>query len=345
MNKATMTVQSNESGAPPVALPAAMRAVSVRVEAAMQEELEDHLAASDPLLREIVQYALFGGGKRVRPFLAVTCARCLGRDDADLYRLAAALEYLHSATLMHDDVIDHAPLRRGRETAASRYSIEDAILAGDWLHARSLYLVGKFTGEPGLDVFCQATEGMANGEFVQKRLAGDCATSEADYLGVIRLKTGNLMASSCALGAIYAGADRERAARFHRFGERLGMAFQIVDDLLDYTGTPETGKEPGNDFREGKLTLPLLRALAAADAKKRAAMRALVEGERNAAGAAAAMTALIGELDGFRSAAATARAYVDEALEELAPLAVLPTAEPHVGLLRDLAGYILARNR
>lgn len=240
-------------------LKSALQAIAAQVEQAMQAELQEHLAAADPLLKEVLHYSLFSGGKRIRPVLCVICARACGRDDSALYSLAAALEYLHTATLMHDDVIDHAPLRRGRETTVERFSLADAILAGDWLHARSLYLVGRLTAAAGLEVFCRATEGLANGEFLQKRLAGDPAATEADYFEVIRQKTGNLIASACALGALYAGARAEQVAALRRYGELVGMAFQIVDDLLDLESTmEELGKSVGKDVEAGKLTFPAI---------------------------------------------------------------------------------------
>lgn len=327
-------------------LKTAVAEVAARVENAMRKDLAGRLAGSDPLLREVVEYSLFSGGKRIRPFLCVLSARCCGRDDADLYTLAAALEYLHTATLMHDDVVDHAPLRRGRETAVQRYSLEDAILAGDWLHARSLYLVGKFTGAEGLDVFCSATEGMVNGEFVQKRLCGDYRAGEEDYFAVITQKTGNLIASSCALGALYAGADRARVQALQRYGEGVGIAFQIVDDLLDYTGRQAlTGKETGNDFQEGKLTLPLIRALAAASPAEQEEMKKLIKGDRTRPEARAAIQAFIESLGGFQSAAQSAQHCVTEALGKLALFSADPAASPHVGLLQALAGYILVRKK
>lgn len=327
-------------------LKTAVAEVTGRVESAMRADLAGHLAAADPLLREVVEYSLFNGGKRIRPFLCVLSARCCGRDDADLYTLAAALEYLHTATLMHDDVIDHAPLRRGRTTAVRRYSLEDAILAGDWLHARSLYLAGKFTGAEGLDVFCSATEGMVDGEFVQKRLCGDCRASEEDYFGVITRKTGNLIASSCALGALYAGADSATVQALQRYGKGIGIAFQIVDDLLDYTGQQDqTGKESGNDFQEGKLTLPLIRALAAASPAEYQQMRKLIEGDRSSAEAGAAIQALIERLGGFQSAARSAQSFVAEALEELALFSANPAASRHTALLQAVGAYILVRKK
>lgn len=326
-------------------LTTALAEVAERVEAAMHADLYQRLAGSDPLLQEVLDYALFAGGKRIRPFLCVLASRCCDRDDTALYTLAAALEYLHTATLMHDDVIDHAPLRRGRKSVMERFSPADAILAGDWLHARSLYLVGRLTGTPGLDTFCATTESMVNGEFLQKRLCDDQCTDENAYEVVIRQKTGNLIASSCVLGALYAGADPAQVLALQRYGEAIGMAFQIVDDLLDYTGKGEkTGKEAGNDFREGKLTLPLLRALAHADADERSRMEALMQGDRTGPGVLESVCAFIRRWHGFQSAADTAQAHVEAALQALAPLAERPQAARHAALLRELATFILVRH-
>lgn len=324
----------------------AMAEVAARVEAAMHADLNIGLAGSDQLLREVVEYALFSGGKRIRPFLCVLSSRCCGRDDPDLYLLAAAFEYLHTATLMHDDVVDHAPLRRGRETVVQRYSLEDAILAGDWLHAHSLYVVGKLTGADGLDIFCAATEAMVNGEFVQKRLSGDCRASEEEYFAVIRQKTGNLIASSCALGALYAGAESAKVYSLRHYGEQIGIAFQIVDDLLDYTGKGEsTGKELGNDFKEGKVTLPLIRALEGADADERRGMVQLMQGDRTSAEAQEAIVSYMHRLGGFQSAAKTAQSHIEQAVLALAPFGADPAARLPAALLRELASFILVRQK
>ncbi|NLZ17303.1 MAG: polyprenyl synthetase family protein [Desulfobulbaceae bacterium] len=324
----------------------AMAEVSARVEAAMYADLDIRLTGSDQLLREVVEYALFSGGKRIRPFLCVLGSRCCGRDDTDLYILAAAFEYLHTATLMHDDVVDHASLRRGRETVVQRYSLEDAILAGDWLHAHSLYVVGKLTGADGLDIFCAATEAMVNGEFVQKRLSGDCRASEEEYFAVVRQKTGNLIASSCALGALYAGAECAKVQSLQHYGEQIGIAFQIVDDLLDYTGKGEsTGKELGNDFKEGKVTLPLIRTLESADSDERRRIVKLMQGNRTAPGAQEAIVSYMHRLGGFQSAAKTAQSYIDRAIQALAPFTADPAACLPAALLHELASFILVRQK
>ena len=320
--------------------------VGAQVEAAMRTDLAAALEGADPLLTEVLHYALFNGGKRIRPLLTVLCSRCCGRDDEGLYLLAAAFEYLHVASLIHDDVIDRAGQRRGRATVAARFGMTSAILAGDWLHARSMYLIGRLAGAPGLAIFCQATTSMVNGEFVQLRLVGDTTAGEEAYYAVIRQKTGNLIASTCDLGALHAGAAPPQREALRAYGDNLGAAFQVVDDLLDFLGDEQvTGKRTGNDFIEGKVTLPLLHALSRASAGEREELERLLHGDREHRGAYERLRALIEGLDGFRTAAATARELVERAK---ACLDIFPDREPErtsVALLKELAAYILTRTK
>ena len=321
-------------------------AVAARVETAMRVDLETALADCDPLLTEVVHYTLFNGGKRIRPLLTVLCSRCCGRDDDALYLLAAAFEYLHVATLVHDDVIDRAVQRRGKDTVAARYGLAAAILAGDWLHARSMHLIGRLAGPEGLEIFCRATASMVNGEFEQLRYLGEITTQEQDYFKVIRQKTGNLIASTCAIGALFAGADPSRQQALAAYGDNIGAAFQVVDDLLDFQGDAhQTGKQTGNDFIEGKITLPLLHALAQASAEDRRTIEDLIRGDRTQTEAYQRLTALIARYDGFTSAARTARRLVDTAIEALAPFTAPDGGANTVALLKELAAYIIARNK
>jgi len=320
--------------------------VAARVETSMRSDLDAALAGSDPLLVAVLHYALFNGGKRIRPLLTVLCSRCCGRDDESLYLLAAAFEYLHVATLVHDDVIDRAEQRRGKDTVAARYGLSAAILAGDWLHARSMHLIGRLAGADGLEIFCQATASMVNGEFEQLRYVGDVATTEQQYFNVIRQKTGNLIASTCAIGALFAGADETRQKALAAYGDHIGAAFQVVDDLLDFLGnTDSTGKKTGNDFIEGKITLPLLNALNQATDQERQAVQALMEGDRTQPEAYRQLYALIEHHGGFHSAALTARQLVEAALAALAPFSASSPEGENVALLKELAEYVLARKK
>jgi len=320
--------------------------VAARIETEMRTDLATALADGDPLLIEVLHYALFNGGKRIRPLLTVLSSRCCGRDDEPLYLLAAAFEYLHVATLVHDDVIDHAQQRRGQATVAARYGIAAAILAGDWLHARSMHLIGRLAGAEGLEIFCQATASMVNGEFVQMRAIGDLNASQEQYFKIIRQKTGNLIASTCAIGALFAGATPNQRQALATYGDQIGAAFQVVDDLLDFLGDAHsTGKKIGNDFVEGKLTLPLLTALASADATDRREIAGLIEGDRTQLAACTRLSALIEGQGGFAAAAATARQLVDAALAALAVFSGHGHEQENVVLLKELGHYILARNK
>ena len=320
--------------------------VATRIETVMRADLEVALAGCDPLLIEVLQYTLFNGGKRIRPLLTVLCSRCCGRDDDALYLLATAFEYLHVATLVHDDVIDRAEQRRGQASVTARYGIAAAILAGDWLHARSMHLIGRLAGTRGLEIFCQATASMVNGEFEQLRYACDIATEERHYFAVIRQKTGNLIASTCAIGALFAGAEPGQQQALATYGDNIGAAFQVVDDLLDFLGdTGATGKKTGNDFIEGKITLPLLHALSRADASTRQTIESLMRGDRTQPDAYAHLYALIDRLDGFNTAEQTARQLVDTAIDALAIFSASEQEREHIVLLKELACYILARKK
>jgi octaprenyl-diphosphate synthase len=331
---------------PNLDLRGASAAIAARVEAAMRSDLKTSLADCDPLLTEVVHYTLFNGGKRVRPLLTVLCSRCCGRDDDDLYLLAAAFEYLHVATLVHDDVIDRAAQRRGKETVAARYGLASAILVGDWLHARSMHLIGKLAGPEGLEIFCRATASMVNGEFEQLRHIAEISTKKHDYFRVIRQKTGNLIASTCAIGALFAGADSLHQQALATYGDNIGAAFQVVDDLLDFQGdTQTTGKQTGNDFVEGKITLPLLHALDGASEEERQTIDTLIQGDRTRPEAYQRLVAFIGRHEGFTSAARTAQQHIALAIDSLAPFSTPGNEETNVRLLKGLANYIIARKK
>ena len=330
--------------------PAALRhvaaAVSARVEAAMRSDLDTALVGCEPLLHEVLHYSLFSGGKRIRPLLVILSSQCCGRNDDGLSLLAAAFEYLHVATLIHDDVIDNAGQRRGQATVFSRFGMAAAILAGDWLHARSMHMIGTLAGAAGLEIFCHATTSMVNGEFAQLRLSTEHDTSEEPYFAVIRQKTGNLIASACSLGALYADATVGSRQALAAYGQNIGMAFQVVDDLLDYLGDSKTtGKVIGNDFIEGKSTLPLLRALNQADPNDRQTLHALLHGDRTRPGACEELTALVRKNNGFESALRTAGQLIDKAIAALAVFSPETKEWTQAALLADLARYILSRNK
>ncbi|MCI5157930.1 MAG: polyprenyl synthetase family protein [Candidatus Electrothrix sp. AUS1_2] len=318
---------------------------AARTEESMRLDLETGLSGSDPFLAEVLQHALFQGGKRLRPVLVIFSSRLCGRDDDNLYLLAAAFEYLHTATLIHDDVIDHAENRRGKESVVKKYGMAAAILAGDWLHARCMYLIGRLAGQEGLNVMCGATQAMVDGEFLQLRYAADSAVTEKQYRSVVLRKTAGLMSATCAIGALYGKGSQEQQHALALYGEKIGVAFQIIDDLLDYLGDEQaTGKMVGNDFIEGKMTLPLIHALAhASDADKAELIRILEAAPRDRAGCARARQLMLAA-DSFAFSRRRARQEIGEGL---AVLSCFDRGRHRESLtvLEQLADYILQRDR
>ena len=318
---------------------------AARTEEAMRLDLESILSGNDPALIEVLNYALFQGGKRLRPTLAILSSRLCSRDDDNLYFLAAAFEYLHAGSLIHDDVIDHAENRRGKESVVKKYGIDAAILAGDWLHARCMHLVGTLAGQKGLDIVCNTTQSMVDGEFLQLRYAANPTVTEEQYFSVVLRKTARLIGATCEIGALYGNANSTQQKALARYGEKIGIAFQIVDDLLDYLGDEQvTGKVVGNDFIEGKMTLPLIHALAhASSSDKVELIKALENTERDSAGCARARQ-LMHTADSFAFSRQRACQEIEKGLAALFCFDRRQHPES-LTVLEQLGRYILRRDR
>jgi len=306
----------------------------------------DLLAIQDPLLSEVIEYAIFNGGKRVRPILCVLAAKFCGHQDDDIYRMAIAFEYLHAATLLHDDVIDRTDMRRGEKTANKIWGNTPAILTGDYLHARSMFLIGDLGGTQCLEIICRATAAMVEGEFLQLRNARNFNQSEDDYFTVIMGKTALLIGAVCELGAVFANADKKQREALREYGTSLGSAFQIVDDLLDYLGdTRKTGKVVGNDFIEGKMTLPLIQALRKANQPDREFLLDLLTGkEKERKLHIDSVRSLIEKYHGFQFAAQKAEHLTHSAITNLDCFLSAPDQDIK-SLLVGLAKYVLTREK
>jgi octaprenyl-diphosphate synthase len=324
-----------------------VRQEAAKIDAFMAEDLTARETQLDPLLTEILRYGLFTGGKRIRPLLVVLAAGiCGGERDRSAYRLGCAFEYLHAATLFHDDIIDTSATRRGKPSVYRRYGINAAILAGDFLHAWAMAIVGELTGREGLAVFCQATTGMVDGEFLQLRNAQRLNLSEEDYSQAIMGKTGLLIAAACEVGALFAGAAKEQAAALRAYGEHLGRAFQIIDDLLDYQGDPrKTGKAVGNDLNEGKVTLPLILALSKAGTFEKARLLEIFSDHEARRRGFAEVSQLIEGGGGFSGARQRAEAAVAGAIASLEHFVIADQGGTERELLVALAGYLLTREK
>lgn len=318
---------------------------AARIDLVMRQDIDGLAERFDPLLIEILDYSLFSGGKRIRPFLATAAARFCGCSDEGAYRLATSFEYLHGATLIHDDVIDNAGERRGSPSVFKRFGLAEAILAGDFLHAHSMSLVGRYGGTEALSIFCQATAAMVDGEYRQLRNAENVDQSEADYFTVVEGKTALLVGAACEIGGLYGGADKALREGLKTYGINLGSAFQIIDDLLDYQGdSSNTGKGVGNDLAEGKVTLPLIYALQRAGEKDRRELLAILDDPQKRAQALPEVSALIEKNRGFEDARNKAEAVMSRAM------AAVPVVDSENGrhgrsVFMALGDYVLNRDR
>jgi octaprenyl-diphosphate synthase len=306
------------------------------IETALEENLTPHL----DLVREVAGHILFSGGKRLRPLLMVLSARLCGyRGDYDK-TFSTIFEYLHAATLLHDDLVDGARLRRGKPAAHSVWDNSTAVLTGDYLLARALAIAAETDHSGIIRVIAGITEDMSQGEIHQLSRIRDLSLSEADYMEIIRCKTAVLFQGACRISALLAGAGLEMETALAGYGHHLGIAFQIADDLLDYTAeTRALGKAVGADLREGKLTLPVIHALAAANAAERRKMIAIIENQAFSAEEFESLTGFMVQTGSLAYSAEKAAGHVASAKSALAVFPASPTRET----LETIADYALAR--
>jgi octaprenyl-diphosphate synthase len=236
----------------------------------VEREIGLESVASVEAINYINQYLQSGGGKRLRPILVLLSGRLFGEVNPGLIRMAAVVEMIHTATLVHDDVIDLSKTRRGRPSINVVWGNHTSVLAGDWLYMQAFQIALRERHFPTLDLLINLTQMMVEGELLQLERVGKIGVSEADYMELIDRKTASLFSACARLGAISVGAGEAVEARLGEYAWNLGIAFQLVDDILDFTSREKIlGKPVGNDLREGKVTLPLIYALETADAEER----------------------------------------------------------------------------
>jgi octaprenyl-diphosphate synthase len=241
--------------------------------AEVEQILRKELRNPHPFVDELVRYGCLLGGKRLRPALLLLTAKALGKVTAEHLTLAAVVEMIHTATLVHDDVLDEAHMRRHLATVNARWDNEASVLLGDYLFTHAFYLASTLDSVQGCRLIGRATNIVCEGELRQKGSRGNFCLSESEYLEIIEAKTAELTAVSCRLGAVFAGASDAVADEMEGFGRDLGIAFQIVDDLLDVEGEEQTtGKSLGTDLEKQKPTLPVIRALEVASEEDRQAI-------------------------------------------------------------------------
>jgi octaprenyl-diphosphate synthase len=289
----------------------------LRVDAVIRDRLSSQVA----LIDQIASYIVSAGGKRIRPRLVLLFSEALGFEGPERYELAATVEFIHTATLLHDDVVDESALRRGRATANAIFGNAAAVLVGDFLYSRAFQMMVSVNRMRVLEVLAVATNVIAEGEVLQLMNMHDPDLAVEDYLRVIRFKTAKLFEASARLGAVLAGAEPALEDSCADYGRSLGTAFQLVDDLLDYSGNSgELGKNVGDDLREGKPTLPLLVAMERAGEGERKLIRHAIEnGELSKLQEILAIVRSTGALEATRAAAQAEADKARAALRALPP--------------------------
>jgi len=297
--------------------------------AQVDEVIRTCLRSNVVLVNQISAYIVGAGGKRIRPRLVLLFSQALGFSGPERFQLAAIVEFIHTATLLHDDVVDESALRRGRETANALFGNAASVLVGDFLYSRAFQMMVSVNRMRVLEVLADATNVIAEGEVLQLMNMHDADLAVDAYLQVIRFKTAKLFEASARLGAVLADAEPTVEEACADFGRSLGTAFQLVDDLLDYEGaTAQLGKNVGDDLREGKPTLPLLVALARGNNDERVLIRhAIQHGEVERLAEIVDIVRRTGALDATREAARS------EAENARSSLAKLPVSEAREALL------------
>lgn len=307
-----------------------------RVDRLVVERLESGV----PLIPQLARHLVAAGGKRIRPLLTLLSARLCGYAGSRHVGLAACVEFIHTATLLHDDVVDGSELRRGTPSANAIWGNKAPVLVGDFLFARAFQLMVEDGSLRVLAILSRASAIIAEGEVAQLGITGDVEADESRYLAVIEAKTAALFEAACRVGAAVAGRDGEVEERLGAYGRNLGIAFQLVDDALDYAADRQRlGKSLGDDFREGKITLPVIVAIARGDAEERAFWRRTLAELDQRPGDFERAVELIRRHDAIGETLRRARAYGEAAREALAgfPPSPLRTA------MLDLVDFAIAR--
>jgi octaprenyl-diphosphate synthase len=305
------------------------------VDATIRRRLESDVV----LVRQIAEYIIAGGGKRLRPALVFLAAGATGYRGEHHVELAAVVEFIHTATLLHDDVVDESELRRGRKTANAEFGNAASVLVGDFLYSRAFQMMVGVGSMRVMEVLADATNAIAEGEVLQLLNAHNVAITEADYLEVIRRKTAKLFEAAAQLGAILGKASAGLEVGLASYGMHLGTAFQLIDDVLDYSGdAAHTGKNLGDDLKEGKPTLPLIHVMQRGSPEQAALVRSAIEhGGREDFTAVLDAIRMTGALDYVRNKAK------DEARSARAAIAALPNSSYRDSLL-ELSTFAVERD-
>ena len=309
---------------------------------AVEAQIKKNLTSNVKLVSKVGEYILSSGGKRIRPMLLLLSARLCDYQGFRHLELASVVEFLHTATLLHDDVVDSADLRRGNRSANSVWGNEASVLVGDFLFAKSFSVMVDTGSLKILKLFSETTKQLAEGEILQLLNTCDLEVDEERYLQVVRDKTAILIAAACQVGAVLVDADEDHETALREFGLEIGTAFQLMDDALDYVADEaDFGKERGHDLYEGKMTLPLIHAYAQASAQERGEVARIVDAEELSAEDLDYVCKLIDRNEGIDYTRMRATERIEAAKKQLL---VFPESEARQALF-DLADYVVSRNK
>jgi octaprenyl-diphosphate synthase len=307
---------------------------------AVNSVILDRMQSDIPLIPELAGHLIAGGGKRLRPLLTLACARLLDYPGARHHKLAAAVEFIHTATLLHDDVVDNSDLRRGRHTANLIWGNPASVLVGDFLFSRAFELMVEDGSLKVLRILSRASAIIAEGEVNQLTSQRQVHIGEQRYLDIIGAKTAALFAAACQIAAVVAEREEAVEEALDAYGRNLGIAFQLVDDAIDYVSDEAVmGKEVGDDFRDGKVTLPVILAYARGDAEERSFWEAAITGLRASNDDLAHAKRLLVRHDAIADTLARARHYAQRAIDALGPF----PAGTAKSALEEAARFAVAR--
>ncbi len=304
----------------------------------VDQVIESRLTSEVPLVGQVARYIIHSGGKRLRPVLLLLASGAIGSQHPDRFAMAAVVEFIHTATLLHDDVVDESTLRRGKQTANEIFGNAASVLVGDFLYSRAFQMMVDANNMAIMRTLADATNVIAEGEVLQLMHMRNAEITEADYLRVIRSKTAKLFEASCRLAAQLEGAPALIETQLATYGQAIGTAFQIIDDILDYEGdAEELGKNLGDDLREGKTTLPVICALQAANSADRERLiYAITSGDL---ASLPELITIIKSGDGLAKSRAVAAAEAQRALDAIQDF----EDSPHTLAMRELAHSLLTR--
>lgn len=305
----------------------------------VEEQFETNLATETPLIHKVAKYVISSGGKRIRPILLIVSSKICGYEGRDNILLAAVIEFIHTATLLHDDVVDNAPLRRGKSSANIVFGNEASVLVGDYLFAKSFKILSAFNNTDIIKAYSNAATLMAEGEVKELAKTADIRTSEKDYIDIIIKKTAVLFACASQAGAIIAGKDANYIKNLYDYGLNIGIAFQLMDDALDYISNEEFGKFIGNDLKEGKLTLPLIHAMERAGDREKGIISDIIYKEKLTAKDLRTVLELV---SGYGSLDYTVSRAKEAVLKAKNNLDIFPASIYKTSLM-DIANYITER--